>query len=128
MCEAGMRGDTGPAPEGRDRSLRPATVAVERLTMSRSGISFGQSSPAPARLAAPGLTHIVSDIIQLVRDKRPEILPIFRSRHQLALLGALYINAGKSFSIADLARANRIPQATVSREVSRLAKAGLVNT
>jgi predicted nucleotidyltransferase len=56
----------------------------------------------------------------------PSLLPIFRSQHQLDVLGHLYVNAGKGFSLADITRATAVPQATVSREVDRLAKAGLV--
>lgn len=56
----------------------------------------------------------------------PALLPIFRSEHQLRLLGYLYVRAGKAFSIADLERQTGIPQQTISREVGRLVRAGLL--
>ncbi len=60
-------------------------------------------------------------------ESAPGLLPIFRSRHQFGLLGHLFVHAGSAFSIADLERRTRIPQQTISREVDRLAKAGLVS-
>lgn len=44
------------------------------------------------------------------------------------LLGYLMIHAGSAFSIADLERRTMIPQTTLSREVDRLARSGLVVT
>jgi predicted nucleotidyltransferase len=61
-----------------------------------------------------------------VSETAPSLLPIFRSQHQLAILGYLYVHAGKAFSLADISRGTATPQATVSREVDRLSKAGLV--
>ncbi|MFA5787438.1 MAG: MarR family transcriptional regulator [Actinomycetota bacterium] len=54
------------------------------------------------------------------------MLPIFRSAHQLRLLGHLYVHAPRSLSIADLERETRISQSTLSREVERLSRSGLV--
>jgi predicted nucleotidyltransferase len=72
--------------------------------------------------------HKVDDIIHLVSEAAPSLLPIFRSQHQLGILGYLYVYAGKAFSLANISRATTVPQATVSREVDRLSKAGLVVT
>lgn len=59
-------------------------------------------------------------------ESAPGLLPIFRSRHQLRLLGDLFVNAGSAPSIAELERRTGIPQQTISREVDRLSKAGLL--
>jgi len=72
-------------------------------------------------------TRITGDIIRGVSEAPPGLLPIFRSRHQLELLGHLFVHAGSPFSIAELERRTGIPQQTISREVDRLAKAGLIS-
>lgn len=69
----------------------------------------------------------MGDIIRSVSEAPPGLLPIFRSRHQLELLGHLFVHAASAFSIAELERHTGIPQQTVSREVDRLAKAGLIS-
>ena len=56
----------------------------------------------------------------------PGLLPIFRSDHQLRLLGQLFLHADREQTIADLGAATSIPQQTVSREVERLVQAGLL--
>jgi DNA-binding transcriptional ArsR family regulator len=56
------------------------------------------------------------------------LLPLFRSEHQLHLLGELFVYAGEARSISELAGATGIPQATVSREVARLEEAGLLKS
>jgi len=56
------------------------------------------------------------------------LLPIFRSEHQLHLLGELFVYAAHARSVAELAVATGIPQATVSREVGRMDEAGLVRS
>lgn len=61
-------------------------------------------------------------------ESAPGLLPIFRSDNQLQLIGHLFVHSGKSFSLADLERATRVPQQTVSREVERLRQAGLVRS
>jgi DNA-binding transcriptional ArsR family regulator len=55
-------------------------------------------------------------------------LPLFRSEHQLRLLGELFVYAGEPRSVSELVAATAIPQATVSREVSRLEEAGLLRS
>jgi DNA-binding transcriptional ArsR family regulator len=56
------------------------------------------------------------------------LLPLFRSEHQLHLLGELFVYAPEPRSISELAATTKIPQATVSREVARLEEAGLVRS
>jgi predicted nucleotidyltransferase len=68
----------------------------------------------------------MNDIIRNMNVTRPELLPIFRSRHQLELLGHLFLNVGRPTSIADISRKTRIPQPSVSREVERLRRAGVI--
>ena len=53
-------------------------------------------------------------------------MPIFRSQNQLRLLGYLFVHADSGISIAELERRTGIPQQTISREVDRLAEAGLL--
>jgi len=72
-------------------------------------------------------THITGDIIQSVSESPPALLPIFRSRNQLRLLGYLFVHADTGISIAELERRTGIPQQTISREVDRLAEAGLLS-
>jgi DNA-binding transcriptional ArsR family regulator len=69
----------------------------------------------------------MGDIIQGVSESPPALLPIFRSQNQLRLLGYLFVHADSSISIAELERRTGIPQQTISREVDRLAEAGLLS-
>ncbi len=61
-------------------------------------------------------------------EDAPSLLPIFRSIQQLQLIGYLMVHSGSAFSIADLQRRIGIPQQTLSREVERLTRAGLVSS
>lgn len=56
----------------------------------------------------------------------PPLLPIFRSAAQLRVLAELFTGPEPELSIGDLARRTGVPQATVSREVSRLVDAGIL--
>lgn len=56
----------------------------------------------------------------------PPLLPIFRSAAQLGVLAELFTGPEPELSIGDLARRTGVPQATVSREVSRLVDAGIL--
>ena len=95
-----------------------------------SGNDSGKVGRTPdggiTRAARSFPTHILSDIIQSVSECPPGLLPIFRSRHQLRLLGELFVHAGSEFSIAELQRRTGVPQQTISREVERLSMAGLL--
>jgi len=72
--------------------------------------------------------RLASDIIRYTRTLPPPLLPLFRSEHQLRLLGELFVYSGEARSISELAATTGIPQATVSREVARLEEAGLVES
>lgn len=56
----------------------------------------------------------------------PPLLPIFRSAGQLAVLAELFTGRNTELSVGDLAGRTGVPQATVSREVSRLVDAGIL--
>jgi DNA-binding transcriptional ArsR family regulator len=71
---------------------------------------------------------MTADIIHHTRTTPPALLPIFRSEHQLRLLGELFVRAGEARSLSELATATGVPQATVSREIERLHRAGLVTS
>jgi DNA-binding transcriptional ArsR family regulator len=73
-------------------------------------------------------SRLASDIIHYTRTTPPPLLPLFRSEHQLHLLGELFVYAGEARSISELSTATGIPQATVSREVGRLEEAGLLRS
>lgn len=53
-------------------------------------------------------------------------IPLFRSEAQFRLLGELFTNPRLEVTIGDLATRTGVPQATVSREIGRLAESGLV--
>jgi DNA-binding transcriptional ArsR family regulator len=78
----------------------------------------------------PGAPHsrLADDIIEDTRTSPPPLLPLFRSEHQLRLLGELFIYSSEARSVSELAAATGIPQATVSREVARLEEAGLLRS
>ena len=59
-------------------------------------------------------------------EKRSAFLPIFRSEHQAAIIGAIFSQPGLVWTGLELVEATGASQPTVSREVSSLAEAGLV--
>lgn len=68
----------------------------------------------------------MGDTIRNVSESTPALLPIFRSQSQLRLLGYLFVHTDSEISIGELERRTGIPQQTISREVDRLAQAGLL--
>lgn len=68
------------------------------------------------------------DIVRYMKTPAPALLPLFRSQHQLVLLGEICLGPEPDLSIAELAHRTGIPGPTVSREVSRLADHGVVLT
>ena len=68
----------------------------------------------------------MSDIIHSVSETAPGLLPIFRSDNQLRLLAYIFVQGDRPQTPAELSRATGIPQPTVSREVDRLVKAGVL--
>lgn len=101
------------------------------LRLRTSNCACSSGPPRHALADAPHLlakTRTLDDVIHVVSRSPPGLLPIFRWEHQLRLLGHLYVHAGRGYSVADLVRETGIPQATVSREVDRLVRAGLLVT
>lgn len=61
-----------------------------------------------------------------MRTKAPALAPLFRSAHQLRLLGELFVGAREPQTLSELGGATGIPQPTVSREIARLTEHGIV--
>lgn len=59
-------------------------------------------------------------------EPRPAFLPIFRSEHQAAIIGAIFSQPDRVWTGPELVAATGASQPTVSREVASLAEAGLV--
>src|SRR5581483_10945987 len=97
-------------------------------SLSRAAPGRRLHHPVRADWAPDVRSHLPSDIIHYTRTSPPPLLPLFRSEHQLHLLGELFVYAAQARSVAELAAATGIPQATVSQEVARLDEAGLVRS
>jgi DNA-binding transcriptional ArsR family regulator len=67
----------------------------------------------------------IHDVSTSSRAPNP-LLPIFRSEAQYRLMGELFTNAGREYSIGQLADRVGASQPTASREVNRLVEAGLL--
>lgn len=67
-------------------------------------------------------------MIENVTESAPALAPLFRSDQQMRILAVLFTNPGEEFAIGEIARRADVAQATVSREVARLAEHGLVVT
>jgi hypothetical protein len=61
-----------------------------------------------------------------VGTSSPALLPLFRSRAQLGILGTLYVGPHRYWTISALAGYNGQPVSTTQREVARLEAAGIV--
>ena len=62
-------------------------------------------------------------------SRRPvSLLPIFRSDAQYRLVGELYTNPGREYTVGELVLLADASHTTISREVSRLEDAGLVRS
>lgn len=61
-----------------------------------------------------------------MRTIAPPLAPIFRSQHQLLLLTELFLATEAPLTIGGLAERTGVPQASVSREVERLRRHGVV--
>lgn len=56
------------------------------------------------------------------------LLPLFRSESQYRLVGELYTNPGREFTVGQLAYRTNASHTTISREVARLEAAGLLQS
>ena len=82
-----------------------------------------------ANSVAPVLfIHIDDSIIAYVNIQAPALGPLFRSDTQGEILARLFLNADRSFTITELARAAKSPYASAHREVSRIVQMGLART
>ena len=70
----------------------------------------------------------LDDMIEDVSRSAPALVPLFRSDQQLRILAALFTRPDGEQSVGDLAEHAGVAQATVSREVARLAEHGVVVT
>ncbi len=61
-----------------------------------------------------------------VNAPAPALLPLLRSENQLRLLVALLLDPTRRYTVTELARATRVAQPSVSREVTTLVDLGLV--
>lgn len=61
-----------------------------------------------------------------MRSTAPAIAPLFRSEHQLALLAELFAGMDGELGVSELARRIGANEATVSREVERLVRLGIL--
>jgi hypothetical protein len=61
-----------------------------------------------------------------MKTSAPGLLPLFRSETQLEVLGLLYAGPARSWTISEIARQLDLGLPTVSREVNRLADAGIL--
>jgi predicted nucleotidyltransferase len=70
--------------------------------------------------------RIAHDMVCVMQQSPPTLLPIFRSALQGDLLAYLLGQPERSFTVAELARTTGADASTVSREATRLVGAGLV--
>lgn len=68
----------------------------------------------------------MDDIIHSVSQSAPALLPLFRSDHQMRILGFLFARSLHEASLGEVSIEAGVPQATVSREIARLESHGLV--
>jgi hypothetical protein len=62
-----------------------------------------------------------------MRSRAPDLLPLFRSRHQADLLAWLYLHPDREYTPTELATRFGLALTTVIREASRLVQAGLLH-
>jgi DNA-binding transcriptional ArsR family regulator len=62
-----------------------------------------------------------------MRSRAPDLLPIFRSRHQADLLAWLYLHPDREYTATELATRFGLALTTVLREANRLVEAGLLD-
>ncbi len=70
--------------------------------------------------------HTMDDMIHSVSQSAPALVPLFRSDHQMRILGFLFARSFDEVSLGELSIQAGVPQATVSREIARLEAHGLV--
>jgi AraC-like DNA-binding protein len=61
-----------------------------------------------------------------MRSEAPALMPIFRSRHQAALLAWLLLHPENEYTLTELAKRLEVPLTTLQREAQRLVGAGIL--
>lgn len=61
-----------------------------------------------------------------MRSRAPDLMPLFRSRHQADLLAWLYLHPDREYTATELATRLDVALTTIIREADRLVEAGLV--
>ena len=61
-----------------------------------------------------------------MRSEAPALMPIFRSRHQAALLAWLLLHPEQEYTLTQLAKKLGVPLTTLQREAQRLVVAGIL--
>ena len=61
-----------------------------------------------------------------MRSKAPPLMPIFRSKHQAALLAWLLMHPEDEYTLTELAKRLDVPLTTLQREAQRLVGAGIL--
>lgn len=89
--------------------------------MTPRSISLDTPTPPPS-----GNVRIPHGIVRVMQQKPSPLLPIFRSALQGELLAHVLGRPDRSFTVVELARLCNADASTVSREVSRLVTAGLI--
>jgi DNA-binding transcriptional ArsR family regulator len=87
-------------------------------------VPLGPGEPYPRLEALP--LHIFASYIAFMRSKAPDLLPLFRSRHQADLLAWLYLHPEQEYSATELAERLGVALTTLLREANRLVTASLV--
>lgn len=87
------------------------------------------SATGPRRRPAPAAidSRLAQVFLRDMRTSAPPLLPIFRSRQQGELLARLLLGPEREMTMLDLAVMLRTDLASVSREVQRLARAGILS-
>lgn len=118
------------------RSRRRLSASHSRASSKSGRLTFGlrngRGGSCLERRSGPGrrglFIHIDDSIIAYVNIQAPALSPLFRSDAQGEILARLFLNADRSFTIAELARAAKSPYASAHREVSRIVQMGLAST
>jgi predicted nucleotidyltransferase len=117
----------GPVDAAQEPLLDGDQYLAHPVSISRYTTPSLRSHELVAAGEDSSIRHM-DDIIHSMDEAPGALIPIFRSGPQLELLGRLFLDPDRESSIAQLVRTTGIPQATVSREIDRLARADLVTT
>jgi len=119
--------ETGGRPEAREQP-KPCTSFSHMANVELSNAQVRKTEQTLRRSMRSGQIdiHTLSRYIQSVTERSPAILPLLRSENQLRLLAAILLAPERTWTITELTHATGVPQPSVSREVARLGKAGIL--